>query len=150
MALMKEFREFAARGNVVDLAVGVIIGAAFGKIVTSLVNDIVMPPIGMAIGRIDFKNLFVALNGQQYASLADAQKAGAATIHYGMFLNTVLEFLIVAFVIFLMVRQLNRLKTPAPAPPTEDARDCPFCISRISSKAKRCPHCTSELGAARA
>jgi large conductance mechanosensitive channel len=117
MALMKEFREFAARGNVVDLAVGVIIGAAFGKIVTSLVNDIVMPPIGMAIGRIDFKNLFVALNGQQYASLADAQKAGAATINYGMFLNTVLEFLIVAFVIFLMVRQLNRLKTPAPAPP---------------------------------
>ncbi|HEU4935856.1 MAG TPA: large conductance mechanosensitive channel protein MscL [Vicinamibacterales bacterium] len=150
MALLKEFREFAARGNVVDLAVGVIIGAAFGKIVTSLVNDIVMPPIGMLIGRIDFKNLFVALNGQQYAAVADAQKAGAPTINYGIFLNTVLEFLIVAFVIFLMVRQLNRLKTPAPAPPTEDARDCPFCISRISSKAKRCPHCTSELGGLRA
>ena len=148
--MWNEFKQFALRGNVVDLAIGIIIGAAFGKIVTSLVNDIVMPPIGMAIGRIDFKNLFVALNGQQYASLADAQKAGAATINYGMFLNTVLEFLIVAFVIFLMVRQLNRLKTPAPAPPTEDARDCPFCISRISSKAKRCPHCTSELGAARA
>ena len=150
MSLIKEFREFAARGNVVDLAVGVIIGAAFGKIVTSLVNDIVMPPIGMVIGRIDFKNLFVALNRQQYASLADAQKAAAPTINYGMFLNTVLEFLIVAFVIFLMVRQLNRLKTPAPAPPTEDARDCPFCISRISSKAKRCPHCTSDLSTARA
>lgn len=148
MGLTKEFREFAARGNVVDLAVGVILGAAFGKIVTSLVNDIVMPPIGMAIGRIDFKNLFVALNRQQYASLADAQKAGAPTINYGIFLNTVLEFLIVAFVIFLMVRQLNRLKTPAPAPPTEDARDCPFCISRISSKATRCPNCTSALGAA--
>ena len=150
MALMKEFREFAARGNVVDLAVGVIIGAAFGKIVTSLVNDIVMPPIGMAIGRIDFKNLFVALNGQQYASVADAQKAGAATINYGIFLNTILEFAIVAFVIFLMVRQINRLKTPAPSPPSDDARDCPFCVSRISSKATRCPHCTSELGASRA
>jgi large conductance mechanosensitive channel len=150
MVLMKEFREFAARGNVVDLAVGVIIGAAFGKIVTSLVNDIVMPPIGMLIGHIDFKSLFVALNRQPYASLADAQKAGAPTINYGVFLNTVLEFVIVAFVIFLMVRQINRLKTPAPAPPTDDARDCPFCVSRISSKATRCPHCTSELGAARA
>ena len=145
MSMIKEFREFAARGNVVDLAVGVIIGAAFGKIVTSLVNDIVMPPIGMIIGRIDFKNLFVALNGQTYASIADAQKAGAPTINYGVFLNTVLEFLIVAFVIFLMVRQINRLKTPAPAPPTEDARDCPFCISRIPTKATRCPHCTSDL-----
>ena len=150
MTLMKEFREFAARGNVIDLAVGVIIGAAFGKIVTSLVNDIVMPPIGMIIGRVDFKSLFVALNGQQYASVADAQKAGAPTINYGVFLNTVLEFLIVAFVIFLMVRTLNRLKTPAPAPPTDDARDCPFCVSRVSSKATRCPHCTSELGQSRA
>src|SRR3954469_2407451 len=123
MSLSKEFREFAARGNVVDLAVGVIIGAAFGKIVTSLVNDIVMPPIGMAIGRIDFKNLFLTLNGQQYASLADAQKAGAATINYGVFLNTILEFVIIAFVIFLMVRQINRLKTPEPAPATPEARD---------------------------
>jgi len=148
MGLTKEFREFAARGNVVDLAVGVIIGAAFGKIVTSLVNDIVMPPVGMAIGRIDFKNLFVALNGQAYASLADAQKAGAPTINYGIFVNTVLEFFVVAFVVFLMVRQLNRLKTPAPTPSTEDARDCPFCVSRISSKATRCPNCTSALGAA--
>lgn len=145
MSVMKEFKEFAARGNVVDLAVGVIIGAAFGKIITSLVNDIVMPPIGMVIGRIDFKNLFVALNGQQYASVADAQKAGAPTINYGVFLNTVLEFLIVAFVIFLMVRQINRLKTPAPPPPTVDARDCPFCVSRISTKATRCPNCTSDL-----
>ena len=145
MSMVKEFREFAARGNVVDLAVGVIIGAAFGKIITSLVNDIVMPPIGMVIGRIDFKNLFVALNGQQYASVADAQKAGVPTINYGVFLNTVLEFAIVAFVIFLLVRQINRLKTPAPAPPTEDARDCPFCITRISTKATRCPNCTSDL-----
>jgi len=143
--MLNEFKTFIARGSVVDLAVGVIMGAAFGGIVTSLVNDIVMPPIGMIIGRIDFKNLFVALNGQTYASLADAQKAGAPTINYGTFLNTVLEFLIVAFVIFLMVRQINRLKTPVPAPPTEDARDCPFCISRIPTKATRCPHCTSDL-----
>jgi large conductance mechanosensitive channel len=145
MSIGRDFREFAARGNVIDLAVGVIIGAAFGKIVTSLVNDIVMPPIGMAIGRVDFKNLFLPLNGQAYASLADAQKAGAPTINYGLFLNTVLEFLIVAFVIFMMVRQINRLKTPAPAPPKDDSRDCPFCLSRIAGKATRCPQCTSEL-----
>jgi large conductance mechanosensitive channel len=150
MSLSKEFREFAARGNVVDLAVGVIIGAAFGKIVTSLVNDIVMPPIGMAIGRIDFKNLFITLNGQQYASLADAQKAGAATINYGVFLNTILEFVIIAFVIFLMVRQINRLKTPEPAPATPEARDCPFCLSRIPAKATRCPQCTSDIRPAHA
>jgi len=150
MSMMKEFREFAARGNVVDLAVGVIIGAAFGKIVTSLVNDVVMPPIGMIIGHIDFKNLFAPLNGQHYASLADAQKAAAPTINYGVFLNTVLEFLIVAFVIFLMVRQINRLKTPAPTPPTPEARDCPFCFSRIPLKATRCPQCTSDVSAARA
>ena len=145
MSMAKEFREFAARGNVIDLAVGVIIGAAFGKIVASLVSDIVMPPIGMALGRVDFKNLFVALDGQPYATLADAQKAGAATINYGVFMNTVLEFLIVAFVVFLLVRQINRLKTPEPTPATEDARDCPFCVSRIPVKATRCPHCTSDL-----
>ena len=150
MAMLKEFREFAARGNVVDLAVGVIIGAAFGKIVTSLVNDIVMPPIGMVIGRIDFKNLFVALNGQTYASLADAQKAAAPTINYGIFLNTLLEFLIVAFVIFLIVRQINRMKAPAPAPPAPDLKDCPFCISRIPAKATRCANCTSDLRPSRA
>jgi large conductance mechanosensitive channel len=145
MSMAKEFRQFAARGNVVDLAVGVIIGAAFGKIVTSLVNDVIMPPIGMALGRVDFKNLFVALDGQRYGSLADAQKAAVATINYGVFMNTVLEFLIVAFVIFLMVQQINRLKTPEPAPPAEDTRECPFCVSRIPTKATRCPHCTSEL-----
>jgi len=145
MSMAKEFREFAARGNVIDLAVGVIIGAAFGKIVTSLVSDIVMPPIGMALGRVDFKNLFVALNGQAFATLADAQKAGAPTINYGVFVNTVLEFLIVAFVVFLMVRQINRLKTPEPTPATVEARDCPFCVSRIPVKATRCPQCTSDL-----
>ena len=145
MGMAKDFREFAARGSVIDLAVGVIIGAAFGKIVTSLVNDVVMPPIGMAIGRVDFRNLFVALNGQGYASLAEAQAAAAPTINYGLFLNTILEFLIVAFVIFMMVRQINRLKTPEPTPPKDDSRDCPFCLSRIPGKATRCAHCTSEL-----
>jgi large conductance mechanosensitive channel len=150
MSIAKDFREFAARGNVIDLAVGVIIGAAFGKIVTSLVNDVVMPPLGMAIGRVDFKNLFVGLNGETFASLADAQKAGAPTINYGLFMNTVLEFLIVAFVIFLMVRQINRLKTPEPTPAKDDSCDCPFCLSRIPGKATRCPHCPSELRQAKA
>jgi large conductance mechanosensitive channel len=144
--MWKEFREFAARGNVIDLAVGVIIGAAFGKIVASLVNDIVMPPIGMVLGGVDFKNMFVALNGQQFASLADAQKAGAPTINYGVFLNTVLEFLIVAFVVFLLVRQINRMKQPVPAAPEQPVRDCPFCVTRIPVAATRCPACTSELG----
>jgi large conductance mechanosensitive channel len=148
--MLKEFREFAARGNVIDLAVGVIIGAAFGKIVTSLVNDIVMPPIGMILGRVDFRNLFVALNGQQYPSVADAQKAGAPTINYGVFLNTVLEFVIVAFVVFLLVRQINRMKKPVPAAPEQPVRDCPFCVTRIPAGATRCPACTSELGTRRA
>jgi large conductance mechanosensitive channel len=148
MRMLKEFREFASRGNVIDLAVGVIIGAAFGKIVTSLVNDLIMPPIGMALGRINFKDLFVALNGGQYASLAQAQAAGAPTLNYGVFLNTILEFLIVAFAVFLIVRQVNRLKTPPPTAPKEEPRTCPFCISTIPQKATRCPHCTSVLGGA--
>jgi len=143
--MLKEFKEFAMKGNVVDMAIGIIIGAAFGKIVSSLVGDVLMPPIGRLMGNLDFSNLFFALNGQTYESLKAAKDAGAPTINYGTFLNTVLEFLIVAFVIFLMVRQINRLKTPVPAPPTEDARDCPFCISRIPTKATRCPHCTSDL-----
>src|SRR5690242_15136807 len=141
--MLKEFKAFAARGNVVDLAVGVIIGAAFGKIVSSLVSDIVMPPIGLLIGRVDFKNLFVSLNGETYASLADAQQAAAPTINYGIFLNTVLEFLIVAFAIFLLVRQINRLSTPPAA--AETTKTCAFCASAIPIAAKRCPHCTSTL-----
>jgi large conductance mechanosensitive channel len=145
--MLKEFREFAARGNVVDLAVGVIIGAAFGKIVTSLVNDIVMPPIGMLLGQIDFKSFFVALNRQTYASLAEAQKAGAPTLNYGQFINTVFEFLIVAFVVFLLVRQINRLKKPAPGDVT--IKDCPRCLSKIPAAATRCAHCTSDLLPAR-
>jgi large conductance mechanosensitive channel len=142
--MWKEFREVAARGNVLDLAVGVILCAAFGKIVTSLVNDVLMPPIGLLLGGFDVKGRFVALNGA-YPSLAAAQAANAPTINYGIFVNTVLEFLIVAFVIFLLVRQINRLKTPAPAPAKDDSRDCPYCVSRIALKATRCPFCTSEV-----
>ena len=143
--MFKEFRDFAARGNVIDLAVGVIIGAAFGKIVTSAVDDLIMPPIGMALGRVDFKDLFVVLSGPAYPSLALAKAAGAPVIAYGNFINTVIQFLIVAFVIFLMVRQINRLKTPAPSAPQDESRDCPFCISKISRKATKCPACTSAL-----
>ena len=146
MSFASEFREFAVKGSVVDLAVGVIIGAAFGKIVTSLVDDIVMPPIGMALGGIDFTNKFIALNGAHYETLAQAKAAAAPTLNYGNFVNTVVQFLIVAFVVFMMVRQINRLKTPAPTPPAADSRDCPFCVSRIPLKATRCPHCTSQVG----
>jgi large conductance mechanosensitive channel len=141
--MWKEFRQFAARGNVIDLAVGVIIGAAFGKIVTSLVSDVVMPPVGLLVGRVDFKNLFLSLGGTRYASLAEAQKAGAATINYGVFLNAVVEFAIVAFVVFLMVRQINKLMPPAPVAAGEPRRDCPECASSIPTRARRCPFCTS-------
>jgi large conductance mechanosensitive channel len=143
--VLKEFKEFASRGSVLDLAVGVILGAAFGKIVTSLVNDLLMPPLGLLLGSVDFSDLFVALNGVTYASLAAAKEAGAPTINYGLFVNTIIEFLIVAFAIFMLVRQINKLKTPAPAPPAPEAKDCPFCVSRIPIKATRCPQCTSQL-----
>jgi large conductance mechanosensitive channel len=146
MPVMREFREFAARGNVIDLAVGVIIGAAFGKIVTSFVEDIVMPPIGLLTGGLNFTDKFVTLNGAQFDSLAKAKAAGAPVIAYGNFVNTVVQFLIVAFVVFMMVRQINRLKTPAPAPATPETRDCPFCLTRIPLKATRCPQCTSQVG----
>jgi large conductance mechanosensitive channel len=142
--MFREFRDFAARGNVIDLAVGVIIGAAFGKVVSSLVSDMIMPPIGMALGRVDFSNLFVALNGGTYASIEEAKKAAAPTLNYGLFLNTCLEFLIVAFAVFLLVKQVNRLKGPVMI----DARDCPFCLSKMALKATRCPACTSEVKAA--
>jgi large conductance mechanosensitive channel len=144
--MLREFREFAMRGNVVDLAVGIIIGAAFGKIVSSLVNDLLMPPIGLLLGRVDFSNLFINLSGQPYASLAEAKAAGAPTINYGVFLNTVIDFVIVAFAIFLLVRFINRLarqREAAPAAPT--TRECPFCMSSVSVRATRCPYCTSAL-----
>jgi len=143
--MWKEFKEFAMRGNVLDLAIGVIIGGAFGKIVTSLVNDILMPPFGLLLGKVDFTNLFISLSGKPYASLAEAQAAGAATINYGVFINNIIDFLIVAFVIFLVVRAMNRFlrKPAAPAEPT--TRECPYCLSQIPLKASRCPHCTSEV-----
>ena len=147
--MLREFREFAMRGNVVDLAVGIIIGAAFGKIITSLVNDIVMPPIGLLLGRVDFSSLFVNLSGQPYASLAEARAAGAPTINYGVFLNTVIDFLIVAFAIFLLVRSINRLSRPRErAPEAPNTKECPFCFSAIPLRATRCPQCTSALQAA--
>lgn len=144
--MFKEFKEFAMRGNVIDLAVGVIIGGAFGGIVTSLVSDIIMPPIGMITGNVDFKDLFVPLNGGSYASLAAAKTAGAPVIAYGQFLNTVLNFLIVAFAIFLLVKQINRLNKPAAAPDSvPSTKECPFCANSVPVKALRCGFCTSEL-----
>jgi large conductance mechanosensitive channel len=145
--MFKEFKEFAMRGNVLDMAVGIIIGAAFGRIVTSLVNDVIMPPIGLLLGKVDFSSLFLNLSGTPYASLADAKKAGAAVIGYGAFLNTILDFIIVAFVIFLLIRQVNRLKRPAEAP-AATTRECPYCLSVIPLKASRCAHCTTQLPAA--
>jgi large conductance mechanosensitive channel len=144
--MLKEFREFALKGNAVDLAIGVIIGAAFGAIVTSLVSDIMMPPIGKALGGVDFSNLFVVLGDGTYASLADAQKAGAATINYGVFLNKLINFLIVALVLFMVVKAMNRLKREAPAPaPAPTEKECPQCATSIPIRAKRCPHCTSNI-----
>ncbi|HPO96321.1 MAG TPA: large conductance mechanosensitive channel protein MscL [Elusimicrobiales bacterium] len=146
--MFKDFKEFIMRGNVVDMAVGVIIGGAFGKIVSSLVNDIIMPPIGMLTGGVDFSNLYLNLSGKEYSSLAEAQKAGAATINYGVFLNTVINFLIISAAIFIMISQINKLKAklekPAPvAPPL--TKECPYCISVIPIKAVKCAHCGSDL-----
>jgi large conductance mechanosensitive channel len=144
--VFKEFKTFILRGNVLDLAIGVVIGAAFGKIVASLVADLLNPVIGLATGKIDFSNLFISLNGQSYATLADAKKAAAPTINYGIFINTVIEFLIVAFVIFLIVKQVNRLMpAPPPAPPPAPTATCPECLSSIPAGAKRCAQCTSVL-----
>lgn len=144
LGMLKEFKEFIMRGNVVDMAVGIIIGAAFGKIVTSFVNDILMPPIGLMLGKVDFSNLFINLSGQHYPTVAAAKAAGAATLNYGIFFNTMLDFIIIAFAIFLLIRQVNRMKRPAPAP-APSTKDCPFCLSAVPLKAIRCPHCTSEL-----
>jgi large conductance mechanosensitive channel len=146
--MLKDFKEFAMRGNVVDMAVGIIIGASFGTIVKSLVDDVIMPPIGMLLGNVDFTNLYVVLKdgatAGPYAALAEAKKAGAVTINYGVFANSIISFLIVAFAVFLLVRALNRLKRePPPADPT--TRECPYCLSAVALKATRCPHCTSTL-----
>ena len=144
--MLKEFKEFAMRGNVLDMAVGIVVGAAFGGIVTSLVNDILMPPIGVLLGKVDFSNLFITLRGAHFDSVAQAKVAGAATLNYGLFMNTVINFVIVAFAIFLLVRQVNKLRPkPAPAPAGPALKECKFCCSSIPLQATRCPHCTSEL-----
>ena len=150
--MLKEFKAFAMRGNVVDMAVGIIIGAAFGAIVKSLVDDVIMPPIGILMGNVDFINLYVVLKegaaaAAPYASLADAKKAGAVTINYGVFINSVISFLIVAFAVFMLIRNINRLKKEE-APASATTKECPFCVTTIPLKATRCPHCTSELSSA--
>lgn len=150
--MLKEFKDFAMRGNVVDMAVGIIIGAAFGTIVKSLVADVIMPPIGLLLGDVDFANLFVVLKqgaevAAPYESLAAAKEAGAVTINYGTFINTLISFIIVAFAIFLLIRNLNKMKKEEEAPPAEPTtKDCPKCFTTIPIKAMRCPHCTSEIG----
>jgi len=145
--MLKDFKEFVMRGNVMDMAIGLVLAVAFGKIVTSFVGDILMPPIGLILGHVDFSNLFFNLSGQQYDTLTAAKAAGAATINYGLFLTAVIDFLIVAFVIFLLVKQLNKIKKPTPAP-ASSTRECPYCLSLISLKATRCAYCTSEVKAA--
>lgn len=143
--MFKEFKEFAMKGPVIELAVGVIIGAAFGKIVSSLVDDIIMPPIGRMLGNVDFANLFVNLSDKDYPSVAAAKAAGAATLNYGIFFNTILNFLIIAFVLFLIIRQMNALKKPEPAAVGATTKDCPHCLSAIPPKATKCAHCTADL-----
>ena len=143
MSFFSEFKDFAVRGNVLDMAIGVVIGGAFGQITTSLVNNVIMPPLGMMIGRIDFSNLFIALDGKEYASLKAAADAGAPVLSYGLFINTVINFLIIAFAVFVVIKQINRFR-PKPAPEPEP-RLCPFCRQPIADDATRCPHCTSQL-----
>ncbi len=147
--MLKEFGDFIKRGNVIDLAVAVIIGGAFGAIVKSLVADIIMPPIGLLLGNVNFADLFIDLSGDGYATLAAAQEAGAATLNYGLFINTIVNFIIVAFAIFLVIRQINKAQKEEEAPPAAPTtKECPFCITEVAIKAARCPNCTSELNPA--
>ena len=141
--MLKEFREFIARGNVIDLAIAVVIGAAFGRIITSFVEDILMPPIGLLLGGVDFSDLFINLSGKDYPSVEAAKAAGAATLNYGIFFNQIINFLIIAFAIFLLIRQINRFQRPGPAAPT--TKECPHCLSSVPLKATRCAYCTSNL-----
>jgi len=148
--MLKDFKEFAMRGNVVDMAVGIIIGAAFGTIVNSLVSDVIMPPIGLILGNVDFASLFIVLKDGKvagpYESLAAAKAAGAVTVNYGLFMNTIINFLIVVFAVFLLVRNINKLRREKEAPPAmPTTKECPYCLSVVSIKATRCAHCTSEL-----
>ena len=142
--MLREFKTFLMRGNVIDLAVAVVIGAAFGAIVTSFVNDLLMPPLGLLLGRVSFNDLFISLTGQTYPTLAAAKAAGAPTLNYGVFINTVLNFVFVAFAVFLLIRQVNRLKGPPP-PAAPATRECPQCETAIPVRARRCPYCTSEV-----
>jgi large conductance mechanosensitive channel len=147
--MRQQFKQFVMRGNVLDMAVGVIIGAAFGRVVTSLVEDVLMPPVGLLIGRVDFSNLFLSLSGSRFGTLAEAKAAGAPTLNYGQFFNTIVQFFIVAFAIFILVKQVNRWRTPPPAaaePPP--VKQCGFCRLDVHPNASRCPHCTSQLAAA--
>lgn len=143
--MLEEFKKFAMRGNVVDLAVGFILGGAFGAIVNSLVNDILMPPIGLLLGKVDFRGLFIDLSGQGFKTLEAAKAANAPTINYGVFINTVINFLIVALALFLLIRAVNQFTAKPPAPAVPTTKECPFCFSTIPIKATRCPHCTSQL-----
>ncbi len=143
MGFISEFKEFAMKGNVLDMAIGIVLGVAFGAVVNSLVKDIIMPPIGMLTGGVDFTNLFISLNGKSYPSLAVAQAAGAPTINYGVFINTIITFLIVALALFLILKPINRMKKKPEKEP--DTKDCPYCKESIPKGAVRCPHCTSEL-----
>jgi large conductance mechanosensitive channel len=144
--MLKEFKEFAVKGNVMELAIAVVIGTAFSRIVDSLVKDVIMPPIGLVAGRMDFSNLFITLTSENFDTLAEAQAAGAATINYGVFVNTIINFIIVAFSIFLVVKQMNRFRTK-PVPPAPNSKRCPFCQTEINLQATRCPNCTSQLSA---
>ncbi|MFH1501906.1 MAG: large-conductance mechanosensitive channel protein MscL [Candidatus Eisenbacteria bacterium] len=151
--MFKEFKEFVARGNVVDMAVGIVIGAAFGSIIKSLVADVIMPPIGLLLGNVDFTNIFTVIKAGEaagpYATLADAQAAGAVTVNWGVFAMTIISFLIIAFAIFMMIRAINRMRREEEAPPAEPTtKECPFCFTEIALKAMRCPNCTSQLGGA--
>ena len=143
--MLKEFKEFAMKGNIVDLAVGVVIGGAFGKIVTSLVNDIVMPLVGMLMGRIDFSNLFFALGNGDFKTIQEAKNAGIATINYGLFINNIIDFLIVAFSIFIVIKQINRFSKKKEEKPVDNKKKCQYCYTEIHMDATRCPNCTSEL-----
>ncbi len=144
--MWKEFKAFAMKGNVIDMAVGIVIGVAFGKIITSLVNDIIMPPLGLLLGRLDFSNLFVNISGQPLKGLAEAKALGAATINYGVFLNTIIDFIVVALAIFIVIKQINRFKAKS-QPAAPNTKECGFCFTSIPIKATRCPNCTSELTA---
>jgi large conductance mechanosensitive channel len=146
MGFISEFKEFVMRGNVLDMAVGIVIGAAFGGIINSLVKDIIMPPLGMVLGKVNFSDLFISLDGKSYLSLVAAQAAGAPTINYGVFINTIINFIIVALAIFVVIKQVNAMKRK-PAPQEPNKKDCPYCRESIPMAAIRCSHCTSDLGA---